>query len=87
MQRATASLAKAAELNPFVTVDALTDNAGQEDEQFFEGYQVVLVSNQSTAAQVCTRAQAYQSRITFGSNGTDEDKRFVSQSQCYVLHM
>jgi hypothetical protein len=35
VQRATASLAQAAELNPFVSVDALAEDASTKEAAFF----------------------------------------------------
>jgi molybdopterin/thiamine biosynthesis adenylyltransferase len=54
-QRAEASLARAAELNPFVSVDAQSADAAEKPEDFFEKFDLVLVSTRSIADQVVWR--------------------------------
>ena len=52
LQRAEASLANAAELNPFVKVDALVGDVATKDAEFFKPYRLVVVSNRSYAEQM-----------------------------------
>ena len=52
LQRAQASLASAAELNPFVKVDAIEGDVAAEGAEFFKQFKLVVVSNRSYAEQM-----------------------------------
>ena len=51
-QRAQASLASAAELNPFVKVEAVVGDIATKDMEFYKQYRLVVVSNRSYAEQM-----------------------------------
>jgi len=52
LQRAQASLASAAELNPFVKVDAIEGDVSAEGVEFFKQFKLVVVSSRSYAEQM-----------------------------------